>query len=369
MGKLGQLTQTFLFWTLGLTLGGYMLFPYLEAEGFGTLEMLVFFALAYVVPFLMLLPLKKLTAEKSLFWGFASTSVAYFCLGFFGGVLGLFLWIVFAGASFTLFWVPFNGLWFKHKKWGNAVHGATYYGIIFTIGIFGPMVAGFLVAETAYSTLFYLSAAILAIGAIVSRGLGKGAEERRLNLKQGIDAISGFKTLFLLEGIGMIGCQVILFLITLEYFSEPLEFGLFLGSTTLIAVLLSLIFAKISDSKQRRREFIVVGSAGFGASLLLASFSYDVAWWFVAVVLVGLFRSLFPPFPMALLADKKKDIQAAMYGREILFNFARGTFLALSVLLYYFLGDLRIPLFLTGIAMLAYPAIFELAKRKKIGLN
>ncbi len=368
--KLKQLTQLFLFWTLGLTLGGYMLFPYLESMGLGLGEMLGFFALSYLVQFCMLLPLKKIAPEKVLVLGMISTAVAYFLLALIGGILGLGLWIVFAGASFVLFWVPFNALWFEHKKWGNAVQGSVYYAIIFTIGIIGPMVAGLLVAETSYSALFYASSIVLILGAILGMGIGerKDIKEKILGWERGLGAVSGFKTLLLLEGIGMIGAQVIVFLITLEYFSEPLGFGLFLGSTTLVAVVISLVFAKISDEKHKRREFILFTSAGFGVSFILAAFAHEVFFWFIAVVLISFFRSVFPPFPMALIADTKKDIQAAMYGRELIFSLGRGLFLVLSMLLYFVFGDLRIPLVLSGIAMLAYPLVFDLYKRKKLGL-
>jgi len=347
-----------------------MLFPYLESVGLGLGEMLGFFALSYLVQFCMLLPLKKLAPEKVLVLGMLSTALAYFLLALIGGILGLGLWIVFAGASFVLFWVPFNALWFEHKKWGNAVSGAAYYAIIFTIGIIGPMAAGLLVAETSYSTLFYASSIVLILGAFLGMGIGekKGIKEKALGYGRGLEAVSGFKTLLLLEGIGMIGAQVVMFLITLEYFSEPLGFGLFLGSTTLVAVVISLVFAKISDEKHKRREFILLTSAGFGAAFILGAFAHEVVFWFIAVVLISFFRSVFPPFPMALIADTKKDIQAAMYGRELVFSFGRGMFLVLCMLLYYALGDLRIPLALSGVAMIAYPVVFDKFKRKKLGL-
>ena len=360
-----------LFWSLGLSLGGYMLFPYLEAEGLGVLEMLVFFAFSSLVPLLMLLPLKKILLSESLFWGFISMAIASLCLGFFGGMVGLSLWVVFSGASFVLFWVPFNGIWFKHGKMARAVHGAAYYGIGLVIGVLAPIGAGLLVAKSEYSTLFYLTGIVFGIGAILSKKLWEkttttGNEIKKVNLFQGLNAISGFKTLFLLEAIGMHGFYVILLLITLEYFHTPMEFGMFLGVSTLFAVILSLVSAKISDSKKKRSVFIIITSAGLGASLLFASAVEGLIWWFSAVVIASLFRSLFPPFPIALLSDKKEDIVSAMYGRELVFNFSRTFFLILAIGIYFFFGSLRITLFLSGIAMLIYPLVYAHLKKEKL---
>lgn len=366
--KVNSLVKVFLLWGIGIALANAMLFPYLLEIGFSTLDILVFFSIAYLVPSIFLLFAGKMNAERVLLWGLATTGIGWALLGLFGGYAGLAAMILLGGMAFAFFWAPFNALWFEEGKWGNAFQGAVYYGIMVAIGILGPALGGVVADYLGYAAVFLLAGAIMVLAGGISRGVGRG-KEVLLGAKRGLEAVSGLKTLLFLEGSSLLGVQVLIFVVTLEYFTKPLDYGFFLTATTLVAVLLSLVFAKISDERQRRREFLLLSSLGLGLSLAFASIAIELWMWFAAMVLVGFFRSVFSPFPIAVLLDKKKDLRAAMYGRELVLNSARFLVAVASVGLYLATGSVRIPLLLTGLCAIAFAMVFEFSKKKKLGVE
>ncbi len=366
--KINSLVRVFLLWSLGIALGSAMLYPYLLGIGFSTLDILVFFSISYLVPSIFLLFTGKMNAERVLLWGLLATGLGYLLLGIFGGYTGLAALIVLGGMAFAFFWTPFNALWFEEGKWGNAFQGAVYYGIMVVIGILGPVLGGIIVDYFGYLAVFALAGIVMGIAGLVSRKLGKG-KEVLLGAKKGLEAVSGFKSLLFFEASAMFGFQVLTFVVTLEYFTKPLDYGIFITVTALIAVLLSLLFAKLSDEQKRRREFLVLSSIGLGVSLVLAAFAFELWLWFAAMVVVGFFKGVFSPFPLALLLDKKKDLRAAMYGRELVFNSSRFIAAVVSVGLYLLTGSVRIPLIFTGLCAIAFAIVFEFSKRRKLDVK
>lgn len=366
--KINSLVRIFLMWSLGIALGSSMLYPYLLGIGFSTLDILIFFSIAYFVPSIFLLFTGKMNAERILLWGLLATGLGYLLLGIFGGYIGLAALLVLGGMSFAFFWAPFNALWFEEGKWGNAFQGAVYYGILVVIGILGPVLGGVVVDYFGYLAVFVLAGIVIGIAGFVSRKLGKGRGVL-LGARKGLEAISGFKTLLFFEASAIFGFQVLTFVVTLEYFTKPLDYGIFLTATALIAVVLSLLFAKISDEKKRRREFLVLSSLGLGVSLVLAAFAFELWLWFAAMVVVGFFKGVFSPFPIALLLDKKKDLRSAMYGRELIFNSSRFITAVVSVGLYLLTGSVRIPMMFTGLCAIAFALVFEFSKKKKLNVK
>jgi MFS family permease len=366
--KINSLVRVFLIWSLGIALGSSMLYPYLLGIGLSTLDILVFFSIAYSVASVFLFFTGKMNAERVLLWGLMATGLGHLLLGILGGYAGLAAIIVLGGMAFAFFWAPFNALWFEEGGQGNAFQSAIYYGIMVVIGILGPLLGGVIVDYFGYLAVFTVAGIIMGIAGLVSRKLGKGREVL-LGVRRGLEAVSGFKTLLFFESSAMFGFQVLAFVVTLEYFTKPLDYGIFIAATALIAVVLSLLFAKISDEKQRRREFLVISSVGLGVSLVLAAFASELWLWFAAMVVVGFFKGVFPPFPLALLLDKKKDLRAAMYGRELVFNSSRFIIAVISVGLYLLTGSVRIPLMVTGLCAIAFAIVFEFSKKKKLGIK
>ncbi len=363
--KINHLVKVFLLWSVGTAIGGSMLYPFLVGEGFSTLAILVFFSIYYLVPSVFLFFSGKMNAERTLLWGLAATGLGYLLLGVLGGHAGLAAFIVLGAAAFAFFWAPFNALWFEEGKWGNAFQGAVYYGVMVVIGILGPVLGGAVAGYSGYLSVFVLAGLVLAVAGLASGKLGEG-KEVLLGARRGLEAVSGFKTLMFFEASAMFGFQVLTCVITLEYFSKPLDYGVFLTATALIAVVLSLLFAKASDEKQRRREYLILSSLGLGIALVAAAFAYDLWAWFAAMVVVGFFKGVFPPFPLALLLDKKKDLRTVMYGRELVFNSSRFVMAVASVGLYLLAGSVRAALILTGLCAIAFAIVFEFSKKKKL---
>ncbi len=366
--KTNSLIWVFLFWSLGTALGSSMLYPYLLETGLSVLELLVFFAIAFFVPSAFFLFTGKINTERIMPWGILATGLGYALLGIFGGYAGLAAILVLGGACFAFFWPQMNALWFEGRAKGNAFQSAIYYGILVTIGILGPVMGGLVVDCFGYPAVFVLAGAILGIAGVFSGKLGKG-KDLKVSVKNALDAVSGFKTLLFLESYAMFGFLVLIFIITLEYFSDPLEYGAFLAATAFIAILLSLIFSKISDENKQRRMFIVLSSLGLGISLAFAAFASELWAWFAVMVTVGFFKGVFSPFPLAILLDKKKDLRAVMYGRELVFNSGRIVAAVISIGLYLLTGSVRSPLLVTGLCAIAFAVVFEFSKKKKLNIK
>jgi hypothetical protein len=362
------LFRAYLLYCTALTLGGSLLLLYFQDEGFSVAGMLLIMLGNYLGPLIALLFLKNAGTGKAIALGAAGQAVAYLALGILGGVAGAAAYVLLAIPVFLFFWVPFNTLWFRGKKTGHAFHGAIYYAIPIMVGIIGPSVAGAIAGWAGFPALFAVNAAVLFIGASLA-SKNKNGEVLRFSFRKGMEELSGLKTLLFLEGFSWFGSSAVAGIITLEYFSEPAGLGAFITTTTLIAVALSLVFARISDRKKRMRGFIVFSSAGFGAAMVAAAACIGAVEWFWAFVGIVFFRTVFSPFPIALISEKKKNTASAMYGREIMLNAGRAFAGIVAISVYLATGELRVPLAFMGAGMLLYAAVFEFSKKNKLGVK
>jgi hypothetical protein len=362
-----KLFRIYLVYSSALALGGSLIFLYFRGQGISDLGMLAIMTGNYLGPLLALPLLKKLKAGGALALGIAGQAASYLALGVVGGTAGASLFIVLAIPVFLFFWVPFNSIWFRKKEVGGAFHGAFYYAIPIVIGIAGPSAAGLVVDAAGYGGLFGLCSALLLLGAAsIRKEYDEGLE---FSVSRALSELRGLRSLLFLEGFAFFGFGTVAAIITLEYFSEPLGLGAFMSATALLAVAISFAFAKMSDTAGKRGRFLLLSSAGLGASLIFAAFSTDVAYWFCAMVAINFFKTIFLPFPIALLLDRKPELHNAMYGRELLLNAGRVCAGAACMGILLLSGDLRAAIGAMGVGMLAYAAAFALWKKKKLGAS
>ncbi|MBN2121623.1 hypothetical protein JW721_01005 [Candidatus Micrarchaeota archaeon] len=370
MGKAcrGQLVWIFAVWTAALTLGTSIIYLYFEESGMGILEMLLYGFAYYAAP-IALLCLQGQSGWGSLRWGLLSQMAALIALAFLGGIWGALALALIGSAVFPLFWVPFNALWFTYKKGKNAIESAIYVGMGSFAGIFCPAIAGIIVVFWGFPALFLLSALLLVPGLVLLRGDCAPNEAAAINNSESLGEIAGLRTLIFMEGFGGMGTFILIPMITLGYFDEPLGFGMFFSAAGLLSIALSMVFAKMSDELGNRRGFLLFSSAGFGAGMALCSASYEPAAWFASVVVAMFFRNLFFPFSNAILVDRCGKLHPAMHGRELLLNAGRAMGALLAIGAYLLWGDLRLPLLIAGISLFAYGAVFEFFKKKKLGVG
>lgn len=366
--KFGVLFRIFSFWVAASTLGGAIIYLYFEQEGLDALEMLAYGLAYFLAPSLILL-LGTRGGFGALRWGILSQAAAFVALAALGGFWGALAFAAISAAAFPLFWAPFNALWFTHKSGGNAGSGALFFSVVAAAGIIAPAAAGLIAGSWGFPVLFALSALMLVPALALSwknGGMFGGGGGEHIGPMRGIRELKGFRTLVFMEGFGGTGLMVLIPIITLEYFSDPLGLGVFFSAAGIMSILLSFVFSGISDKKMERRSFLLFTSAGFGAGMVLCAAAHEPLSWFAGVVLAMFFKNMFFPFSTAILVDRKGDMRNIMYGRELVLNAGRVLGVALAIGSYLYCGDLRLPLLLSGLSLFAYGAVFEFFKKKTL---
>ncbi|MBD3389382.1 hypothetical protein GF415_00290 [Candidatus Micrarchaeota archaeon] len=358
----------FFTWSIGVTLLGTMLYPYLQEEGFSELEMLglaTFGFGAFLLPLILIALYGKVHNSFSIFAGMTVMAASLFLLSASRGLFPVLVYFLLSGAATVLFWYPLNVLWFRKKSLENAFRGAIYYAIPVFIGVAIPAAAGFITGGWGFMALFAAAAFVMIVGVAFSRSLGPG-KVLPGKLSQAVSAVSGFRTLFFLEGFAWFSVTVVVLIITLEYFSLPADFGSFISVTAFLAVVLSFLFARLSDKYRKRREFVVLFSGGLGIALMLSSFAGTVEWWFWGMVGISFFKTLFFPFPLAVLVDKGGNLAHAMLGRELFLSAGRFAAGIVSIGIYLALGSLNSVLLVLGAIVFAYSLVFEFFKKERV---
>ncbi|MBD3398096.1 hypothetical protein GF412_02770 [Candidatus Micrarchaeota archaeon] len=360
----------FFAWTIATILLGTMLYPYLQSEGFSELEMLGLATIgfgAFLIPILLIASYGRTHSKSSIFAGMSIMAASLLLLYSDSSLAAILAYFLLSGFGIILFWYPLNVIWFRKKTEENAFRGALYYAIPVSIGVAVPAVAGLITGLWGFAALFATAAAVMVLGLAFSQRI----EEKKLrgSLRQAVSAVSGFRTLFFIEGFAWFSISVVALLITLRYFSLPADFGSFISVTAFIAVALSFIFAKMSDKSKKRREFLLVFSGGLGISLVLSSFAGTLEWWFWGMVGISFFKTLFFPFPLAILVDRRGNLAHAMLGRELFLSLGRFAAGIVSVGAYLALGSLNSVLLALGAIVFAYSLVFEFSKKKKLGVK
>jgi hypothetical protein len=361
-----KLSIPYAVWNAGLGMGGALLYFYLDSLGFSVLQMLELLFLFYFIPFLLLVIPRHVETKTALALGAVSQGLAYAAFAYFGGTtLGLVALAVVGALCFLFFWTPFNSMWFALEGKGKAGQGAIAIAIPVIMGVFLPLIAGIVAEWMGYSAVYWVAAAIMFVcAALVYRMVP--SKRFSYPLLESIREFKNFRTLSFLEGMAGTAAYSIMGIMTVYYFTTPVEFGAYSSLAMVLAVAATLLFAKISDQKQRRREFVIVFALGLGVSAVFASLVQDIYWWFAALVLVNTFRIIFFPFPLAVMLDVKKDVAKAVYAREIMLNLGRSFGFLLAIALYVAYGNLQVPLAVIGLSPIAYAGVYEFMKRKKI---
>ncbi len=269
------------------------------------------------------------------------------------------------GLTHISFWVPFNTMYYELRKQqgNNAVMGALYYSLSPLLSLALPVIGGLVVAVLGYQALFALAMASFAITGIAAWKLVDN-REYRCDLRRSIDSISGLRSLFFIEGFtAAIIVNVTIVIMTLTYFSKPLEFGMFMSLITVFSIAASVLTARLSDKASRRREFLLPVVFCLGISVMLLAFTRDVVSFFICLGLTNFFSTIFFPLNLALGMDNSKSFLDSMVGREYFLNMGRLVGSIIACLLFVYFGIQAVLLF-QGVSMLLYIPVFENRKKK-----
>ncbi len=267
------------------------------------------------------------------------------------------------GATHLFFWAPFNTLYYEHRKENNAAMGALYYSIGPFLSLFIPAIAGSVAALLGFQALYLASALLFAI-TLALCFLFVENRHYEYNPIAALRAINGLKSIIFLEGFSpMVITSVTLEVMLLTFTDKPLEYGAFLSLATVFSILAAMVAARASDRMKTRRELILPCVACLSLSVVFASFSQDIAAFFIAFGLINFFSRIFFPLPLALVVDNSRNLAHSMIGREIVLTAGR-LFGALCGYALFLVSDIRTVLLFQGAVLLLYVPLFENRKRK-----
>jgi hypothetical protein len=360
---LARLLATYIPFRAANVLGTSLVYLYFKNAGVSDTDLVASFMFYFIAALLVILALNnRKVSSKHLIWlGLASNSAAYVIAALLPPVKEvLFAYSFLLGTVCFLFWVPFNIAYFGISHGRAASLGTIYFSIGPLLSLVLPLIAATIAQDIGFGTLFLASAAIYLVSMMAAMRLAESTHSHEL--KACMDELKGFKTLVLLEGIHSGGVSAAITVVSLFYFTKPMEMGVFLSVTTLFAVLASIIVSRLSDRSRRRKAYIKLFGPGVGLVTLLGALATNAAAWYAVISARGFFASLFWPFTTAILVDNKRDMAKSMVGREYVLNIGR--IIGVGVVLFCALFlDIRFSLGILGICMMAYPLMIELKKR------
>ncbi|MFH0738058.1 MAG: MFS transporter [Candidatus Micrarchaeota archaeon] len=358
-----DLLLVYILWVAAWSPVSSMLYVYLFNSGMPIADIFLSSAFVYLASLLTIPLFRGFTVKNFMIAGFVISALSILSLFLlpmpYAGFVHLFL----SGTTCFIFWVPFNTMYFEHRKGNNAQLGALYYAISPITSLLLPFLSGWFAQSFGFPVLFALSALVfLAAAALAFPKI----ENRRYPCSYlgSLKAISGLKTMFFLEGFaGMVMVSVTLPVMLLLFTDKPFEIGAFNSLLTIFAVAAMFVTAKMSDLAEKRRGFILPVVLMFALSAVLASLADGIMLFFLASGLVGLFSRIFFPLPFALAVDNSKDLASTMVGREIMLNLGRlsGILAAHLIIVNY---SIQAALLFQGAALLLYIPIFENRKHK-----
>jgi MFS family permease len=247
---------------------------------------------------------------------FAFLPPAYAILG---GALGFGIYI-------PTFWLPLNLLLSKETSPKNRAGRMAGITATFTIvSVVAPAIGGFLAQAFTYSTLFVLSAGVIAANLLLVRSLQQREETHvfRFDLRRtGPRACLAFSGQGAVEGLTTAATPLASFLFT----TAAAELGLLFAFFSLAAGVTTYVLGRVSDRVRRRTPFLLVGPllsvpASLAAALLVGR---DFGGFAMTVGLFSVTSSLAPPIIMTIALDRMEDaLPQVVATREILLNVSR----------------------------------------------
>lgn len=367
---LKMLIAFYVLWIGAGVFAASLLYLYFIDAGVGYSDLIASFffsALSAILVILFLSNRSKTDLRKYMSSGIFLMGVSYLLLSMLPPARELlFLYSAVLGANFFLFWVPFNILYFELSQERAAFLGSVYFSMGALLGIFLPLLSGYVAENYGFSVLFLAASLVYFVLAAMVSLLKK--REYFFSLSSGLKETKGFKTLVFIEGIYGGGTMAALAVIPLFYFREPVDLGIFISVTTVFSVIASFIISSISDKVKQRKLYIRVLGLGLGLTTMFSYFAKTAATWYTAVSSRNFFATLFNPFTTAIIIDSRKNINVMMVGREFLLNCGRVFGIAIVFCSSYFISDIHFSLLVLGFIIIFYPFVVEF-KRKYITVS
>lgn len=361
--SLGRLLATYIPFSAASGLGATLIYLHFKNGGVSDSDLVVSFFFYFLAPLLVILALnnRKISSRTLMWLGLAAGAAAYALVALLPPMPAvLFAYSFLIGTICFLFWVPFNVMYFGISHGRAASLGTIYFSVGSLLSLALPLIAASIAQDMGYGALFLASAALYIIPMVTALLLTERVHSHQL--KACLGELIGFKTLVLFEGVYGGGIFAAMSVISLFYFTTPMEMGMFLSITTVFAVLASVVVSVLSDKSRRRMEYIKLFGPGLGLVTFLGALATNALAWYGAISARNFFATLFWPFTTAIIVDNRRDMEKSMVGREFMLDGGRIIGVGIVLLCSLFIS-IYASLFILGICIMAYPLVIELKKR------
>lgn len=343
-----------LLWAIAGLFGGSLLDFYLYESGITFFDLIIANTIGYVSPLVLIIMLnqKKTKIQDLMIFGMVITVIAYLIFALFPITLLLvYIAMFMIGFNSFLYFTQFNILYFQESKDHEGFFSSVYFSMGTIVELLIPIIVGYIAYVYGFFYVFLITVILLLFSVNFILKLEK--KEFKYDLMKCLYEKKGFKMITLILGVYEGCCGLIVVLLALTYFTEPLDLGIFLSFTTLVSVIASLLIGHFSDLSRKRFRYIKYFGIGLAITNFLAFFSSNVFLFYVFMSLRNVFASLFYPFTTAIFADSKRNMKKIMIGREFVLNAGRvlGAFLTLLI---YQIVDLRVGFIFGSILILLY---------------
>lgn len=362
-GSFRKLILVYSFWFLSLMLSASLFEVYFYNLGMPLQDIYLVNCFWFLISLIAIPLMKGFRARDFMLIGIGFAICAASILILFPVVESAYAFRFIISGIYFFFWVPFNTLYYEHRKGNNATMGALYFSVSPLISLVAPATAGFIATSMGFPALFSLAIASFILTAILVY-LFVENKTYSYDIASSIKAMAGLKSLTFVEGFAMtVLLWTTLPITLLTFIDRPLGYGIMMSLLTIFTVLASLFMGRLSDRFKKRREFILPTVLLLALSAIFASQATDLTLFFIGFALINFFSGVFFPLPFALLLDNTSSLVDMMIGREMILNIGRicGTLFGLMIFIF---TDIQTVILVQGILILLYIPVFENRKKK-----
>lgn len=318
-------------------------------------EMIMGSVLRFMVPIILLLSVKTLSAKKSWFIALISTMIYILLSISIHSKFQFYLAAMVSGITLFYFYVCYNIAYFENvSKEQRGRGGALMFIVPSAIGILAPSLAGF-VGQKNMIYVWIISIISFVISLIFL--YFQNNFQISLNIKEAIKEIKETKILMFLEGMWSVLSNGVIPIFTLYFIRSPLKYGFYLSYLALISIVVSFIIGKVSDKIQKRIIFVVPLALALAiATFMFAILKLNLTNWIILTGIIKFIEPLFFGSSISLLVDNH-DVRSLMSGRELMLSSGRVIGLLLAFVSFAFEKSPFCIFVILGSAMLLYSII------------
>lgn len=328
-------------------------------------DMVLYFFLSYIVSITMI-PLscgRRIKSRHYIAIGIAMRMMTFLLASrAFGAPISLFIVAIPFGIMMDFYWIPFNARYLKMTNGNNRAFMLTLVQSPWTVtGVIGPLLGGIAASHFGYSTVFYISILSLFLAFIPLHRLSE--TEHFFDFRGSLSAGMEFAPLFLIEGLWNSVTGIITLLFTAVFVREEVSFGAALSYLGLVSIVSSLVLGRLSDRFHNRGYFIAALVFLNSLFTIASAFSQTFVQWIATRSMADFFAVGIMPFTFAMIREKiklKGGVEGAtVVAREFFLNVGRALGALLCIFFVFYMNNLRLPLFLTGVIYMFYPFLLR----------